>query len=239
MRLSEAATAFLESSAGIPDQDDRDDRAEQSDTALSLDRLVTQLADPEIEQLTPALLRDVLARWYVEEASAYQPSTRPPLPAAEALISTLKDFFRWSERYSDAALNGERLQVLDGLTETVPRAIAISVALAADSARRGGAISFPEFLTTFAEGGQSEYDVGDPAGEAGVREGYFRILDVEGREVAAEELIQEERVSPILFPEKVALLLAPGYILNLELVRTAEGWQVAGSGFAYPPGTEF
>ena len=233
MRLRQAAAAFLESSAGAHD------RADQNDTALSLDLLVRQLADPDIEQLTPALLRDFLARWYVEEASGCQPSTLPALPAAEALIAALKDFFRWSERISDAALNRVRLQVLDSLTETVPRAIAISVALAAESARRGGAVSFPEFLTTFAEGGQSEYDVGDPSGEAGVKEGYFCILAVEGREVAAEELIQEEQVSPILFPDKIARLLAPGYILSLELVRTAEGWQVAGSGFAYPPGTEF
>ena len=39
-------------------------------------------------------------------------------------------------------------------------------------------------------------------------------------------------------PIHVAPLLEDGYIINLELVRKAEGWQIAGCGFAYPPGTE-
>ena len=227
-RLSQAAAAFLASSTISPR------RAGQNDSA-AFDLLVRQLADPDIEQLTPAQLRDFLSRWYVEEACARRRSTLAALPEAEALIATLKDFFRWTDR----ARRPQFDNILDEMAATVPRAVEISVALAAESAERGGAVSFPEFLTTFTEGGQSEYDIGAPTGEVGVREGYFRILSIAGRDVTAEEIIQEERVTPIVFPAAIARLLAPGYILNLELVRTAEGWQIAGSGFAYPPGTEF
>jgi hypothetical protein len=61
---------------------------------------------------------------------------------------------------------------------------------------------------------------------------------VEGASVEAEELISEERVWPIIFPSEAAALLEDGYIINLELVRKPEGWQIAGCGFAYPPGAE-
>jgi site-specific recombinase XerD len=65
-----------------------------------------------------------------------------------------------------------------------------------------------------------------------------RIIRVEGSLVEAEDLISEERVWPIIFPFEVAVLLDRAYVINLELVRTKEGWQIASCGFAYPPGTE-
>jgi hypothetical protein len=101
----------------------------------------------------------------------------------------------------------------------------------------GGAFSFPEFLTSFEEGGSSQYDI-DVPGNVGAIDGYFRIIRVDGVLAEAEELISEERVWPIVFPFEVAALLDDGYIINMELVRKMEGWQIVGCGFTYPPGTE-
>jgi hypothetical protein len=132
----------------------------------------------------------------------------------------------------------ERLAVLKSLQATLPRAIEITFTLSVYLADRRGAFSFPEFLTSFEEGGQSEYDIGDTAGEVGSIEGYFKILRVDGSLIEAEELITEERVWPILFPQEVARLLDDAYLINLELLRVADHWQIANCGFAYPPDTE-
>ena len=56
--------------------------------------------------------------------------------------------------------------------------------------------------------------------------------------VEAEEIITEERVWPIIFPSDPASPLTNDYIINLELVRSKDGWQIAACGFAYPPGTD-
>ena len=61
---------------------------------------------------------------------------------------------------------------------------------------------------------------------------------MQGSAVEAEELISDDRVWPIEFPSDAASLLDVGYIVNLELVRKVEGWQIAACGFTYPPGTE-
>ncbi|HST22533.1 MAG TPA: hypothetical protein VLR90_15525, partial [Blastocatellia bacterium] len=87
------------------------------------------------------------------------------------------------------------------------------------------------------EGGHSSYDL-DEIGEVGAIEGYFRITRIEGAMAEAEEVITEERVWPIIFPRDLASRLTNGYIINLELVRSKEGWQIAACGFAYPPGTD-
>jgi hypothetical protein len=123
---------------------------------------------------------------------------------------------------------------------TVPRALEITAALSKHLTERGGAFSFPEFLTTFAEGGQSSYDIA-VAGEGqgpGAVEGYFRVLRVEGSSMEVQELISEERYAPVICPDEVARLIEPFYIVNLEIVRVEEGWQIAACGFAYPPGTD-
>lgn len=75
-------------------------------------------------------------------------------------------------------------------------------------------------------------------GDVGAVEGYFRIARIEGSCVEAEDLISEETIWPIRFPGEIALLLRQDYIINLELVRAADGWQIAASGFCYPPGTK-
>jgi hypothetical protein len=126
------------------------------------------------------------------------------------------------------------------LSANLPRALEITAALSNHLAERGGAFSFPEFLTTFAEGGQSSYDIA-VAGEGegpGAVEGYFRVVRVEGSSVEVQELISEERYSPVICPAEVARLIEPFYIVNLEIVRVEEGWQIAACGFAYPPGTD-
>ena len=126
---------------------------------------------------------------------------------------------------------------------TLPRADEISKLLSDWLRERGGAFSFPEYLTTFEEGGRSQYDIDDSAdsddsNEVRVLDGYFRILRVEGSLVEAEELVTGKRVWPIVFPSHVAVLLERAYTINLEVVRTGEGWQITGCGFAYPPGTD-
>jgi hypothetical protein len=117
----------------------------------------------------------------------------------------------------------------------LPRAIEVFHRLSRNLA--GGAFGFAEFLTTFEEGGRARYDF-DLAGEVGAREGYFRVLKVEGCSIEAEEMITAARVSPVLFPEEVACLMEEGMVINLEIVRSKTGWQIIACGFVYPPGTE-
>lgn len=268
MKLREALTAFLaerpaqnapdtpgaihagEATSDTPRHAPR--QITQAIYTSSLELLASQLPNTELDDLTPTKLHDFLARWYVEEASAETlraGDTSPDenlkatggsarLPDAASLIRSLTDFFRWAESFVDTPINQQRSQVLDDLSESLPRAVEISVALSRYVAERGGAVAFPEFLTSFEAGGQSEYDIGGSAGEVGAMEGYFRILSVEGNTVAAEELIQEKHVSPIVLPDEIARLLDWDYILNLEIVRSRQGWQIVNCGFAYPPGTE-
>ena len=127
--------------------------------------------------------------------------------------------------------------VLNELRRSLPRALEITNTLTNALRGRGGAFAFPEFLTSFEEGGSSQYDI-DVPGNIGAIDGYFRVIRVEGVSVEAEELISEERVWPIVFPAEVAAMLDDEYIVNLELVRKAEWWQIVACGFAYPPGTE-
>jgi hypothetical protein len=114
----------------------------------------------------------------------------------------------------------------------------IAARLAEHLRREGGAFAFPEFLTSFEEGGRSQFDL-DDAAEAGCIEGYFRVARVLGTEIEAEETISETRVFPIRFPGEIAALLQSGFVLNLELVRVVDGWRITGSGVVYPPGAEW
>jgi hypothetical protein len=188
-----------------------------------------------LEDITCERLRDFLARWYVERASLSAPE--PQVSEPQVLIGSLARFFKWAVESGEAIMAQDLMPVLSELEQTVPRAIDITKRLSSELAKRGGAISFPEFLTSFEEGGQSQYDF-DLPGEASAMEGYFRITHVEGTSVEAEEAISEERVWPIIFPASVANIIQVGFIINLELVRAAEGWLLASSGFAYPPGTD-
>jgi hypothetical protein len=182
----------------------------------------------------PALLRDFLSRWYVEAAASNQ------LPRPRAILESLTGFLSWLDARDRTTLKTECSPLLRELSVTLPRALEITAALSKHLAERGGAFSFPEFLTTFAEGGQSSYDIA-VAGEGegpGAVEGYFRVLKVEGSSVEVQELISEERYWPVVCPDEVARLIESGYIVNLEIIRVEEGWQIAACGFAYPPGAD-
>jgi hypothetical protein len=199
-----------------------------------------------LQDVTPARIRDFLARWYVEEtaadvvrASFAINSQKDPQPTVEpqAMISALSLFFAWSDERAGTRLSVACSPILKELETALPRCFEIMRALSKHQAARGGPFAFPEFLTSFEQGGQSLYDL-DAPGDVGAIEAYFRIIEVSGSTVRAENLITDETIEPIIFPREVARLLAPGYVINLEITRSRDGWQVTGSGAAYPPGTD-
>lgn len=258
MKLAQAKTLFIEEHHQRQTNSALVALKATSNLVASLELLCGYFANPALDEITAAKLRDFLSPWYLEEAIAHSTSQTPSknFPNAQTLIASLLEFFRWLEQSatddfirekSSAAVAQERLRVgvaqerlavLQGLQETLPRAIEITKTLSHHLASRGGAFAFPEFLTSFEEGGHSEYDIGDASSEVSALEGYFQILRVDGIKVFAEELITERPVSPIIFPEEVAHLLALDFIINLELVRLESHWQIVNCGFAYPPGTE-
>ncbi|MEN3334941.1 MAG: hypothetical protein V7641_4306 [Blastocatellia bacterium] len=239
MTLADAIAQWLEAMA----RDDSVSQACAESRALSLAWLTIYFGkNRRLDELTPARLRDFLARWFIENAGlashrANDLSSPGELPETASLMAALAEFIDWVARNRGFAAASECLAVIAELRERLPRALAISGRLSEHLAGRGGAFGFPEFLTSFEAGGHSQYDF-DTAGESGCMEGYFRILRVEDGQVEAEELLTETRAWPILFPDSVAALLENDYIINMELVRAAEGWHVAACGFAYPPGTE-
>jgi len=238
MTLAEATAQWLAATA-------RDDSVSQEcaeSRALSLSWLV-EYAGPRLSlaELTPARVRDFLGRWFIDRAGILARRSRNTSAMSDvteitALTNRLAAFINWA---ASVGLNSpdDCRAVIEELRERVPRALAISSRLSEQLTERGGAFGFPEFLTSFEAGGHSQYDLDEP-GESDCMEGYFRILRVEGCRVEAEELLTETRVWPILFPADVAAQLESDYIINLELLRTGETWQIAACGFAYPPNTE-
>lgn len=236
MTLGEATSRFLEYAG----QNDSTVNAQLTSRARSLLLLNDYFsAHSELDHITPSKLRDFLARWYVERTCASKPNDSgayDDIPEPRELIDSLAEFFKWAGR--EAGVDQARYSpILIELSRSLPRALAITFALTRALRERGGAFDFPEFLTSFEEGGSSQYDIDVPGG-VGAIDGYFRLIRVEGLSAEAEELISEERLWPIVFPGEVAALLDAGFIINLELVRRREEWHIAGCGFAYPPGTE-
>jgi hypothetical protein len=237
MTLAAAIAQWLETTA----RDGSVSQAQAEAHALSLTLLARYFGEnARLGQVTPARLRDFLARWFIENGGpaphrSDPNSSQADFPDPVALTDTLAAFVEWAA--GSAALPAECLAVIAELRERLPRAIAIGARLSAELAGRGGAFGFPEFLTSFEAGGHSEYDFGG-AGEQQCLEGYFRIARVEGGHVEAQELLTETAVSPVLFPAAVAALLERDYIINLELIHARDAWQVVACGFAYPPGTE-
>ena len=225
MTLREASARFLKH---IKSKDSNDAVEAQAQTR-TIEFLTTYLPEASTTQLTPARLRDFIARWYVEQTDHQ--------PEPHALLDSVAGFLSWIDANSDSALEEGGRAVIAELKTSLPRALEISDTLSSQLRSRG-AIGFPEFLTSFEEGGRSQYDV-DVGGSAAAIEGFFRISRVEGTRVEAEELISDERVWPVSVPPEAAALLEVGYIVNLELVRAGDGWHIAACGFAYPPGTEF
>jgi len=248
MTLPEAIAIFIERARQKKGDTGQPDRCD--DPVLAAEFLMIYAAETGIQaltDLTPAMLRDFLARWYIEEigpvihSQSVSPSlslqsgskTRTPQPLA--LIDGLAAFFRWSDNAAGTELLNQLSPILTEMEQRLPRALEITSALTEWVASGRGAFNFPEFLASFEEGGRSQFDV-DMPGAVGTVEGYFRVLHVSGREVEAEELISEERIWPIILPDEIAPLITPGYTLNLELVRSPDGWLIADCGFTYPPG---
>lgn len=244
MTLAEATSRFLDY-AGQKDSTVHPRRKSAVHAGALL--LLTTYFSPQsaVTDITPSSLRDFLSRWYVEKAcaskasdsNAAKPAEPNQVPEPRALLNSLAEFFKWTEQQARTGQASQFSSILIELRSSLPRAMNITHALSSSLRERGGAFNFPEFLTSFEEGGSSQYDI-DVPGNIGAIDGYFRITRVEGSSIEAEELISEELVWPIVFPTEAAALLDAGYIVNLELVRKSEGWQIAGCGFAYPPGTE-
>ena len=232
MTLQEALSAFIGRINQNDSPDDRDSYRHLSVDAIELLKDYSRAADlNSIDQITAPTLRDFLARWYVEGASNRK------LPPPQILLSSLAAFFRWADEHCGARLAVECAPVMSELAESLPRALEITSALSKHLGGRGGAFGFPEFLTSFEQGGQSEYDIGG-RGEVSAIEGYFLIGRVEGARAEGIDIITDKRAWPIVFPEEAARLIGTGFIINLEIVRTGDSWQIAGCGFAYPPNTE-
>ncbi|HKG21080.1 MAG TPA: hypothetical protein VKC34_04210 [Blastocatellia bacterium] len=224
------------------------------DMAASLGLLVAFLSGKKIRDLaeiTPRVLRDFIARWYVEEAT-FPSQTRYQLHASSELsgpcsallpeplelMRVLDIFWDWIDRHDSTGTPGILREVVSELGSTMPRAVEIGRALSLHVIERGGAFAFPEFLSSFEEGGQSQYDIDTP-GDVGALESYFRITRIEGERAEVEDVITEERIWPVLFPVEIARRLGPGFVINLELVRSLQLWHIVDCGFTYPPGTEF
>lgn len=187
------------------------------------------------DQLTASLLRDFLARWYVERASA--PSVNREAPSPQVLLDSIAEFLIWADEQSSMLIASECAALLAELREGLPRALEINGALSRHLGERGGAFGFPEFLTSFDQGGHSEYDIGEP-GEVRAIEGYFLVERVEQNRVEALEIVSDRRVGPIIFPEEIAPLISAGFIINLEVIRAGDFWRITDCGFAFPPNTE-
>jgi hypothetical protein len=237
MTLAEATASFLlhlsRSGSTIQPQ-------LQSPIAERTLQLLTSYFSPTVapREITSEGLRDFLARWYVDAACGSRPDGSDQLPTPGDLLNALMEFFKWVDNERRADVYGRCFPILKELSSTLPRAFEITNTLSRWLQERGGAFSFPEFLTSFEEGGRSQYDIDQPDEDDGALDGYFQIIRAEGSSVEAEEVISGKQVWPIVFPVHVAALLAPGYTINLEVVRTREGWQITGCGFAYPPGTD-
>jgi hypothetical protein len=222
MTIREASARFLEQ------QNSKNPRSNKSQ-AQTIQLLTGFFLDDALAQLTPSRLRDFIARWYIEETKHQ--------PAPAALLNCLGDFMSWVETETPADVGAGWRSVIAELEETLPRALEMARVLSSQL-KASGAFGFPEFLTSFEEGGRSQYDV-DTGGAVGALEGFFRVSRIDKARVEAEELISGELVWPIIIPKAAAFVFATGYIINLELIRSGDNWHIAGCGFAYPPGTEF
>ncbi|HLG14512.1 MAG TPA: hypothetical protein VJH03_08430 [Blastocatellia bacterium] len=233
MTLQDAIAAFRSASGLDATSPDNHQQPVRSNDAIDIFGRYASTCT-ELTEVTPYLVRDFLGRWCIEAASRLpaDESISPP-----ALIGLLADFFRWADHNTGTQLSDQCSPVLKDLELSLPRALALGRAIQECSAQRGGPFSFPEFLTSFEDGGHSEYDVGD-GGQPLALEGYFSVVRVEACQIEVDDVISGETIWPILLPEPIARLVLPGYILNLEIIRVRGGWQIVDCGLAYPPGVE-
>ena len=219
MKLAEAITRFVDHQPRLNDSTSTHPQS----AVLLLNEYFS--AGAALSDITRISLRHFLSRWYAEKwlgSTADSSSDRTRVAAALDLLDSIEKFVSWADKQSGTGQLIELMPVLNELRLSLPRAIQITDALTKAVHAQRGAFTFPEFLTSFEEGGSSQYDIDTP-GDVGAVEGYFRVNRIEGRKVEAEELISERRVWPIIFPQEVAEILDSGYILNLELVRKIEG----------------
>src|SRR6185295_17851871 len=142
MTLGEASAGFLEHLKSTK----RDERCEAATIAQALELLNTFLPEATLEDLTHDRLRDFIARWYVEQTS-HQPSPRD-------LLNSLDAFLNWVDVNAGSAIQGDCSAMIAELNDSLPRALEITATLSSQLGS-GGAFGFPEFLTSFEEGGRS------------------------------------------------------------------------------------
>jgi hypothetical protein len=180
----------------------------------------------DVCQIVPERLREFLTRWMIE----HRPADFP----VESVLGSLEQFFGWIQSTGSADFS-RHLSMISELRPAIVKADKLGTALSKSVRARG--FGFPEFLTSFEDGGRSLYDIDEPGktGGAGSVDGLFRVIRVEGSEVEAEETISGERFWPIDFPFESLSLVAPQYVINLALIRVGDRWKIYESGFAYPP----
>lgn len=236
MTLQEATFAFIDQIKRDYTSAEQNPRPHLSVEAIELfEDYLRASGLKRIDQITASTLRDFLARWYVELAS--RSTADKNIPSPQALLSSLEEFLKWANENGGEIIPEECKAVLSELEESLPRAIEITSALSKHLNERGGAFGFPEFLTSFEQGGHSEYDIGEP-GEVSAIEGYFLIERVEQARIQAVEIVSDKRIGAIIFPEEVAQLISAGFIINLEIIHAGDAWQITDCGFAFPPNTE-
>ena len=232
MTLAEATSLFIEAQA----TGHTSPSARSSQAAL---RLLSEYfrKNTPITDLTLSGIREFLTRWYVDEAASPTNEVNSPndlVPTPDELIDTLVQFFSWLDVKHGTNYSTRFSEILARIQTSLPKAIRLTRVLAETFRQRKGAFSFPEFLTSFEEGGRSEYDI-DVAGGTTALDGYFRVTKVDGSSVEAVELLTEDAIAPIDFPADVAETVEVGYVINLEMVREQNRWKILGCGFAYPP----
>jgi hypothetical protein len=258
MTIAEAIKSFAEDLRQKSTVQPGDHRGAEIPALLLLEAYFSPNAD--LNEITASRIRDFAARWYLEEASTLNIAGQEgeqvdksalkvridrarshqaaDIPDPAELLNEVASFLTWTNQRMVSGEPSRCLSIVNELRTTLPRALEINRSLSRYLRETQSAFNFPEFLTSFEEGGSSQYDI-DAGGNIGAVDGFFRIVRVEGSLVEAEELISDEKIWPIVFPEQVAPMLNDAYVINLELVLDRGKWQIAGCGFTYPPGTEF
>jgi hypothetical protein len=226
MRLSDAIELFESSGLG-------ETRPSEScqQTLYHLQAYFSELGLSCLAEFTPERVRDFAGRYHVDQSKA---TARFRSDEVTRFLACLSKFVLSAGELEDA----RRIEfegVINELRSTLPRALRISSALSSHISERGGPFGFPEFLTSFEDGGRGAYDFDQPD-QPGALEGYFEITRIDGSLVEVRDVIYDKTISPIVFPPEVTHLLETGFVINLELVLTVRGWEIAGCGLAYPPG---
>jgi len=228
MTLDEAVTKFLEhtraNSTHTTGVDPSSDLLQA--TARHFGR------DADAKTISTERWRDFLSTTFVEMCFAGE-IRAVVIPVIPELFAS---FVAW---WSSVELINDNLETIKRLGEQqieALKAVELGARLADWNRSRRGAFEFPEFLVSFEQGGRSQYDIDDP-GEARAVEGYFKITRIEDQFFGAEELISESVVWPIRLPSEAGLYFERGYVLNLQLVRAEDHWEIVDCGIVYPPGT--